>query len=360
MLPGWYGFGSAVKAFVAAASRRRARRCCRRCTARWPFFRTLLSNMDMVLAKIEPRHRLALRRAGARRRAARSDLRAHLAASGAIRSTRSTRSWSSASCCESNPLLARSIRNRFPYLDPLNHVQVELLQAAPRRSAVDEQVLTRHPADDQRHLGGVAQQRVKSPPSAAHIARQQLRRRATQARRRRGDRMTRLLYRLFHGPAWLTFPAMGLAAGAVALCSFNLFELFRANFRLLATYGLMAALDGGALQLVELVVLGLSRPCLLRSLQGLSRRPADARPPQRRTVAALSADHSSSGPVKTLHQPCRLTGPTTSRHWSGGRNGAQISQRSTPCGMVLVGDRGLRSLARGEDAAAAGDGRGGN
>ena len=29
---------------------------------------------------------------------------------------------------EGNPLLKRSIRNRFPYLDPLNHVQVELLR----------------------------------------------------------------------------------------------------------------------------------------------------------------------------------------------------------------------------------------
>ena len=29
---------------------------------------------------------------------------------------------------ESNPLLARSIRHRFPYLDPLNHLQIELLK----------------------------------------------------------------------------------------------------------------------------------------------------------------------------------------------------------------------------------------
>jgi len=29
---------------------------------------------------------------------------------------------------DDNPTLARSIRNRFPYLDPLNHVQVELLR----------------------------------------------------------------------------------------------------------------------------------------------------------------------------------------------------------------------------------------
>jgi phosphoenolpyruvate carboxylase len=27
-----------------------------------------------------------------------------------------------------NPLLARSIQNRFAYLDPLNHLQVELIQ----------------------------------------------------------------------------------------------------------------------------------------------------------------------------------------------------------------------------------------
>jgi phosphoenolpyruvate carboxylase len=29
---------------------------------------------------------------------------------------------------QSNPLLARSIRNRFPYIDPLNHIQIELLR----------------------------------------------------------------------------------------------------------------------------------------------------------------------------------------------------------------------------------------
>jgi phosphoenolpyruvate carboxylase len=41
---------------------------------------------------------------------------------------------------QSNPLLERSIRNRFPYLDPLNHVQVELLKEH-RAQNPDEQVL---------------------------------------------------------------------------------------------------------------------------------------------------------------------------------------------------------------------------
>jgi len=66
----------------------------------------------------------------------------------------------------------------------------------------------------------------------------------------------RLLNRLFHGPAWLTFLAMGVAVGGFALCSLNLFELFRANIRLLTTYGVMAALDGGVLQLIELIAWG--------------------------------------------------------------------------------------------------------
>ena len=39
-----------------------------------------------------------------------------------------------------NPVLKRSIRNRFPYLDPLNHLQVELLQ---------------------RHRGGESDERVR-------------------------------------------------------------------------------------------------------------------------------------------------------------------------------------------------------
>jgi phosphoenolpyruvate carboxylase len=41
---------------------------------------------------------------------------------------------------EQNPLLARSIRNRFPYIDPLNHIQIEMLQCL-RADATDERVV---------------------------------------------------------------------------------------------------------------------------------------------------------------------------------------------------------------------------
>jgi len=46
-----------------------------------------------------------------------------------------------ASLLESNPLLARSIRNRFPYLDPLNHMQIELLKRY-RAGDTDDDVVT--------------------------------------------------------------------------------------------------------------------------------------------------------------------------------------------------------------------------
>ena len=69
-------------------------------------------------------------------------------------------------------------------------------------------------------------------------------------------KLAKLLRALFHGPAWLTFLAMGLAAGAFALCSYNLFELFQANFRLIETYGAMAIFDGGARKFLELTFWG--------------------------------------------------------------------------------------------------------
>jgi hypothetical protein len=90
-----------------------------------------------------------------------------------------------------------------------------------------------------------------------------------------------LLNRLFHGPAWLTFVAMGIAAGGLALCSFNLLFLFQADYNLLFTYGAMAAFDGGALQLIELTAWGyLALICYIvveGCLEGLLSRVRHAR-----------------------------------------------------------------------------------
>jgi hypothetical protein len=80
--------------------------------------------------------------------------------------------------------------------------------------------------------------------------------------------LLRLLNRLFHGPAWLTFLVMGGAVGGFALCSFNLFSLFQANLSLLATYGPMAAFDGGIVQLVQLIAWGYLAPAFYVVFKG--------------------------------------------------------------------------------------------
>jgi phosphoenolpyruvate carboxylase len=139
MLPGWYGFGSAVKAYVEAHPGD-GLEALREMYVRWPFFRTLLSNMDMVMAKSS----LAI-----------ASRYARLVEDVALREkifARISREWrdsvdalkaimEQSKLLESNPLLDRSIRNRFPYLDPLNHVQVELLKLYRSRAA-SEKVLT--------------------------------------------------------------------------------------------------------------------------------------------------------------------------------------------------------------------------
>jgi phosphoenolpyruvate carboxylase len=125
MLPGWYGFGSAVDAWLA--DHPGGLELLREMHRDWPFFATLLSNMDMVLAKtdlaIASRYAelvgdASLREAIFPRIKAehRATVQHLLAVTGARH------------LLQSNPLLARSIRNRFPYLDPLNHIQVELLR----------------------------------------------------------------------------------------------------------------------------------------------------------------------------------------------------------------------------------------
>ncbi|NMG29699.1 phosphoenolpyruvate carboxylase [Aromatoleum evansii] len=137
MLPGWFGFGAAVEAYVGrhgAAGLERLRAIHRE----WPFFATLLSNMDMVLAKSDIA--IASRYAGlvsdvALREAIFPRIRAeHEATVAALLKITGQREL-----LDANPLLKRSIRNRFPYLDPLNHVQVELLRRH-REGADDERI----------------------------------------------------------------------------------------------------------------------------------------------------------------------------------------------------------------------------
>jgi phosphoenolpyruvate carboxylase len=126
MLPGWYGFGSAVEAWVAARPQE-GLALLQAMYRDWPFFGTLLSNMDMVLAKSDIA--IASRYAGlVEDKALAAAIFARLRAEwqGSIDALLAITGQQT--LLERNPLLMRSMRNRFPYLDPLNHVQIELLK----------------------------------------------------------------------------------------------------------------------------------------------------------------------------------------------------------------------------------------
>ncbi len=126
MLPGWFGFGSAVQAYLAAHPADGAD-VLRGMYTDWPFFTSLLSNMDMVLAKSDiaiAGKYAELVKDKAMREAIFTRIRAEYAATlDALKLI-----TGQAELQQANPLMQRSIRNRFPYIDPLNHVQVELLK----------------------------------------------------------------------------------------------------------------------------------------------------------------------------------------------------------------------------------------
>lgn len=129
-LPGWFGFGSAVAAYLnngPAKGRKTRLGLLQRMYREWPFFRTLLSNLDMVLAKSD----LAL---GSRYAELVDDKRLRRRIYGAIETE-----WQRTADAlnqitgekhrlANNPGLARSIRHRFPYIDPLHHLQLELIR----------------------------------------------------------------------------------------------------------------------------------------------------------------------------------------------------------------------------------------
>jgi phosphoenolpyruvate carboxylase len=118
-LPGWYGVGSAFEAVGDE-------RLFREMHETWPFFRSAISNMGMVLAKTDVEI--------GRRYASLVDpsIRDHIFGTLEAEHRRAVE-WHARITCSSdllaaNPALARSISNRFAYLDPLHVLQVEMLR----------------------------------------------------------------------------------------------------------------------------------------------------------------------------------------------------------------------------------------
>ena len=140
-LPGWFGFGSAVNAFIAGATPAQSKErlaLLQKMYKQWPFFKTLLSNMDMVMAKSD----LAL---ASRYAELVSDTKLRKKIFSAIEAE-----WHATAQAlllitgekqrlANNASLQRSIKHRFPYIDPLHHLQVELVRRY-RAGIADERV----------------------------------------------------------------------------------------------------------------------------------------------------------------------------------------------------------------------------
>jgi phosphoenolpyruvate carboxylase len=124
MLPGWYGFGTAVSQWLE--KRRGTLEELREMHRSWPFFRAALSNLDMVLAKTDLG--IAARYAELAPPALREAVFPRIEAEWKRTREQLFAISGAPDFLADNPTLARSIRNRFAYLDPLNHIQVELLR----------------------------------------------------------------------------------------------------------------------------------------------------------------------------------------------------------------------------------------
>ena len=125
-LPGWFGFGSAVERFTAAAPQERMA-LLQKMSAEWPFFHALLSNMDMVLAKAD----MGLAKRYSELVPDKELAQAVYAALEAEwrRTVKALNEITGVSArLADNRALSGAIKHRFPYIAPLNHLQVELLR----------------------------------------------------------------------------------------------------------------------------------------------------------------------------------------------------------------------------------------
>ena len=150
MLTGWYGVGSAIESYLetgtmgAPRSRRSRLAQLREMAREWPAFRTLLSNMEMVLAKsdlaIAARYAQLLPSRTLRERIFEQISNEH------GRTIAMLRLLTQRELLADNPSLQASLRERFAYIDPLNYLQIDLIRryrAAQQDGATEPDKRTR-------------------------------------------------------------------------------------------------------------------------------------------------------------------------------------------------------------------------
>jgi phosphoenolpyruvate carboxylase len=137
LLPGWFGFGSAVSHFIEREGKAGIVQL-QEMYKNWAFFRGLMSNMDMVLSKTDMG--IASRYAElVEDEALRDSIFAAIETEWEITVKMLFKVTGNTALLQDNPAFARSLLTRTPYIDPLNHLQVGLLERH-RAGDEDEQV----------------------------------------------------------------------------------------------------------------------------------------------------------------------------------------------------------------------------
>ena len=124
-LPGWYGLGSAIQQHLARHPSDEA--LLREMYAHWPFWRTLIDNAQMILAKAD----LTIARLYADLVASpevANQIHGRIADEYAHTVRAVLQMTGQTELLESMPVLQRSIQQRNPYVDPLSFVQLVLLE----------------------------------------------------------------------------------------------------------------------------------------------------------------------------------------------------------------------------------------
>jgi len=132
ILPGWYGVGSALERVGARAG---GADTLAEMYRRWPFFRAVVENVAMVLAKCDMG--IAERYAELAEPDARAAVWPKIRGEHARTVQWVKRIQGTRKLLDGNPALQRSIQLRNPYVDPMSFLQVELMR---RRNAGDERV----------------------------------------------------------------------------------------------------------------------------------------------------------------------------------------------------------------------------
>lgn len=127
MVPGWFGVGSALQAWIGEDEDGSLLAELRQLNEDWPFFNSVLSNMAQVMSKADMH--LARAYAGLCKDAADGE-RIYKIIEAEFELTRKMflKVTGYDTLLDDNPLLKRSVDMRFPYLMPLNIIQLEMLR----------------------------------------------------------------------------------------------------------------------------------------------------------------------------------------------------------------------------------------